>query len=115
MGCLGQANPHLASKGHTWRDGEIEQESTLIGIDVSKAWIDAAVRSFGHGWSIDYNEFGVAELVAKLQPTKPASVLPEATGHIEIPLYSALTKPSLPMAVVNSRQVRDFPRSLPGW
>ena len=38
-------------------------------------------------------------------------MITEATGGLELPLVAALAAASLPVAVVNPRQVRDFARS----
>ena len=40
-----------------------------------------------------------------------AGVITESTGGLELPLVAALAAASLPVAVVNPRQVRDFARS----
>ena len=41
----------------------------------------------------------------------PAMVLLEASGGLELPLVAALAAASLPVVVVNPRQVRDFARA----
>ena len=58
-----------------------------------------------------YDEAEVRELVGQLQDLMPAAVILEATGSIELPLAAALGAASLPVAVVNPRQVRDFAKS----
>ena len=50
-------------------------------------------------------------LVARLQVLEPAAVILEAAGGLELALVAALAAASLPVAVVNPRQVRDFARS----
>ena len=82
----------------------MEQEPTYVSIDVAKARVDVAVRPSGDNWSIDYDETGVAGLVDRLQAMRPAAVLLEATGGLEVPLASALAAAALPV-VVNPRQV----------
>ena len=62
-------------------------------------------------WRVDYDEPGVAALVAQLRTLNPATGLLEATGGIEVPLVSALAAASLPVVVVNPRQVRDFAKA----
>ena len=54
---------------------------------------------------------GVDDLVTQLKDLKPAGVITESTGGLELPLVAALAAASLPVAVVNPRQVRDFARS----
>ena len=89
----------------------MEQEPTYVGIDVAKARVDVAVRPSGDIWSVDYDETGVAGLVDRLQAMRPAAVLLEATGGLEVPLASALAAAALPVVVVNPRQVRDFAKA----
>ena len=85
----------------------MEQEATYVGIDVAKSRVDVAARPGGDVRRVDYGESGTASLITPLQSLNPATVLLEATGGIEVPLVSALAA-SLPVVVVNPRQVRDF-------
>ena len=89
----------------------MSQEPTYVGIDVSKERMDVAVRPTGRSWSVSYDGAGVDDLVAQLKELKPAGVITESTGGLELPLVAALAAASLPVAVVNPRQVRDFARS----
>lgn len=82
-----------------------------VGIDVSKARLDVAVRPSGEVWSVTNDEVGFAALVSRLQPLEPKLVIVEATGGYQAPLAAALTVAGIPLAVVNPRQVRDFGRS----
>ena len=89
----------------------MEQEATYVGIDVAKSRVDVATRPGGDVWRVDYDESGIASLIAQLQTLNSAAVLLEATGGIEVPLVSALAAASLPVVVVNPRQVRDFAKA----
>ena len=89
----------------------MSQELTYVGIDVSKERIDVAVRPTGRSWSVSYNGASVDDLVTQLKDLKPAGVITESTGGLELPLIAALAAASLPVAVVNPRQVRDFAKS----
>ena len=89
----------------------MSQESIYVGIDVSKEQVDVAVRPTGKNWSVSYNGSGVDDLVGQLKDLKPAGVITESTGGLELPLVAALAAESLPIAVVNPRQVRDFAKS----
>ena len=46
-----------------------------------------------------------------MQQLNPAALVLEATGGLELPLVAALAAASLPVVVVNPRQVRDFARA----
>ena len=89
----------------------MSQEPTYVGIDVSKERMDVAVRPTGRSWSVSYDGAGVDDLVAQLKELKPAGVITESTGGLELPLVATLAAATLPVAVVNPRQVRDFARS----
>ena len=82
-----------------------------VGIDVSKAQVDVAVRPTGQSWVVSYDETGIKELVSQMVGLGPALVLLEATGGLELPLVAALAAAALPVVVVNPRQVRDFARA----
>ena len=86
-------------------------EPRFVGIDVSKAQVDVAVRPTGRRWVMSYDEAGSKELVSQMVDLGPALVLLEATGGLELPLVAALAAAALPVVVVNPRQVRDFARA----
>ena len=83
----------------------------FVGIDVSKARLDVAVRPSGEAWSHANDEPGIAALVARLEPLAPDLVVLEATGGLERAAVAALALAGLPVAVVNPRQVRDFAKA----
>ena len=82
-----------------------------LEIDVAKDRVDVFIRPTGHSGSVTYDEAEVDQLVAKLQAIEPAVTIVEATGGLEPPLVAALAAASLPVAVFNPRQVRDFAKS----
>ena len=89
----------------------MEQEPIFVGIDVSKAQVDVAVRPTGERWVVSYDDAGVGELVSQMVDLDPALVLMESTGGLELSLVAALAAAALPVVVVNPRQVRDFARA----
>ena len=86
-------------------------EPRFVGIDVSKARLDVAVRPARKSWVLPNDETGIAGLVPQLVDLGPALVLLEATGGLEVPLVAALASAELPVVVVNPRQVRDFAKA----
>ena len=86
------------------------QMPVFVGIDVSKAQLDVAVRPEGH-FSVVNDEHGLAQLLGQLRAITPTLVVLEATGGMELPLTSALALAGLPVVVVNPRQVRDFAKA----
>lgn len=83
----------------------------FVGIDVSKAQLDVFVRPSGETLAVANDEAGIAQLVARLAEPPPTLVVLEATGGYEAPVVAALALGSLPVAVVNPRQVRDFAKA----
>ena len=83
----------------------------FVGIDVSKAHLDVAVRPTGTSWALPYDETGIDGLIPQIVDLEPALVLLEATGGLEVPLVAALAAAALPVVVVNPRQVRDFAKA----
>jgi transposase len=83
----------------------------VVGIDVSEAWLDIAVRPDGESWRTANDADGVAALVARLTPLAPTLIVLEATGGGESVVALELGTATLPVAVVNPRQVRDFARA----
>lgn len=83
----------------------------FVGVDVSKAHLDSAIRP-GNAVYRDANDAaGIAALVARLAPLAPALVVAEATGGMEIPLLAALQAAGIPAVAINPRQARDFAKA----
>ena len=89
----------------------MEQEVTYVGIDVAKAQVDVAIRPTNDRWEIPRDEAGIRKLVSQMKTLEPVMVLLEASGGLELPLVAALAAESVPVVVVNPRQVRDFARA----
>ena len=89
----------------------MEGEARFVGIDVSKAQLDVAVRPTGKRWTLPYDQTGIEGLIPQIVDLEPALVLLEATGGLEPPLVAALAAAALPVVVVNPRQVRDFAKA----
>jgi transposase len=83
----------------------------FVGIDISKARLDVALRPTGAPFTVPHDETGIALLVQRLGVLSPAGIVLEATGGLEVLLSGALATAGLPVAVVNPRQVRDFARA----
>ena len=83
----------------------------IVGVDVSKGWVDVEVRPTGERWRVCREEEEMEGLVLRLQELGPKVVVMEATGGYEVPIVGLLSGAGVPVAVVNPRQVRDFARS----
>src|SRR6185437_13956812 len=84
---------------------------TFVGIDISKAYLDTAIRPGGAPGRHANDPAGIAALVARLQPLAPDLVVVEATGGLELPLLAALQLAGIPTAAINPRQARDFAKA----
>ena len=115
---LGQAKAQGegGGKNQTGKEGstlkqevQMEGEARFVGIDVSKAQVDVAVRPTGKRWTLPYDQTGIEGLIPQIVDLEPALVLLEATGGLELPLVAALAAAALPVVVVS--QVRDFAKA----
>ena len=82
-----------------------------VGIDVAKTHLGVAVRPRGERWRTPNDDAGIEGLVSRLGSSHPTLIVLEATGGYGRRPIAALAAASLPVAVVNPRQVRDFARS----
>jgi len=87
------------------------EQPVYVGIDVSKATLDVAVRPIQQRWSVANREKGFNPLVRRLKTLSPALIVLEATGGLELPVVAALGAAGLPVVVVNPKQVRDFAKA----
>ena len=88
-----------------------QKEERFVGIDVSKAMLEVAVRPSGEHWSVANEEAGVRELVKALEKAAPTLIVVEATGGMQALVVAELAAAGLPVAVVNPRQARDFAKA----
>ena len=88
--------------------------STLIcvGVDVSSEHLDVAFGPRRQVRRFHNTAAGLGKLIGQLADLAVEVVLMEATGGWELALTEALDEASLPVAVVNPRQVRDYARSM---
>jgi transposase len=89
----------------------MESQSVFVGVDVSQEQLDYAVRPTGEHGQVPNSETGVVELVKQLMAIRPALIVLEATGGLELAATAALAGAGCPVAVVNPRQVRDFAKA----
>jgi len=82
-----------------------------VGIDISKAELQVAVRPTGEQWSTANTEAALAELAVRLRVLAPTGIVCEATGGLEGPVAGTLGLAGLPVMVINPRQARDFAKA----
>jgi transposase len=87
----------------------IQDKSEInIGIDTGQAILDIHVRPQGHFQSFENNPEGIRSAIRFIKPFKPARILIEATGRLEIAFFCAAHKAGLPVCVCNPIKVRKF-------
>jgi transposase len=83
----------------------------FVGIDVSKARLDCAFFPGHICFSELRNPEGLTRLATRLLAQPVTLVVLEATGGLEQPVVDLLADNSIPYAVVNPRQARDFAKA----
>lgn len=86
-------------------------EKTFIGIDVSKDFLDLCALPGGESARFANTAAGIESLVVKVKELSPTLIVLEATGGCEMSAVAAMAEVSLPVTVVNPRQVRDFAKA----
>ncbi len=84
----------------------------LVGIDVSKTWLDMHVLPEGDAFQVARNVDGIDELVRRLAALPPRIVAIEAAGGFETVAAAGLAAAKLPVAAVNPAQVRASAQAL---
>jgi transposase len=84
----------------------------FVGIDVSKAHLDVAVRPANVAFRVANTSAGLTELVTRLTELAPALIVVEATGGYELPAIAACQAVGQAVAAVNPRQARDFAKGV---
>jgi transposase len=83
----------------------------LVGIEVSKAQLDVALRPTDACWHGNHAEAGIAGLVERLRTVQPTLVVLEATGGLAVLVTGALAEAGLPVGVVTPRHARDVAKA----
>lgn len=89
----------------------MEVTPIFVGIDVSKAGLDVAVRPVGKREFVANDAAGIEILLQRLRELEPALIVLEATGGVERAVTRALASAEFPVVVINPRQVRDFAKA----
>jgi transposase len=84
------------------------EERLYSGIDVSKQWLDVAIRPTDKTWRVANDRDGIASLAKQLQALSPQRIVVEATGGYEVNLVTKLIMAGLPVSRVNPLRVRRF-------
>jgi transposase len=86
-------------------------EQQVVGLDVSKAFLDAQIGGTRRRLRVTNDVAGIEQLVRELGGESWLVVM-EASGGYERPPHRELTRRGFPVAIVNPKRVRDFARSM---
>lgn len=87
------------------------ESAVYVGIDVSQEYLDVAVLGKKGVQRLLNDEASLEVFADKLRELRPELVVLEASGGFERQPMRTLINASLPVAIVNPRQVREFARS----
>ena len=87
-------------------------DAIVVGIDVSKGWLDVHVLPSGEKVRVENDSGGIDRLKKRLAELAPERVALEATGGLEMPAVAQLSAAGLPVVIVNPAQVRCFADAL---
>jgi transposase len=88
-----------------------QKSKSFIGIDVSKKLLEVGAHESDYRFRCANKVSAFTELIGELIVLRPALIVLEATGGLEIPVTAALHAAGLPVVVINPRQVRDFAKA----
>lgn len=83
-----------------------------VGIDIAKNSVEVHIRPTGEAFRCSTDAAGLRELVRRLQLLSPKIIVMEATGGYEAIIAATLDDATLPIAIVNPRQMRKFAEAL---
>lgn len=89
----------------------IATENQWVGIDVSQAWLDIALRPAGTYWRFPNQEKGWTKLLSQLNLIAVSLVVLESTGGMERGIVQVLQQHGVPVAVINPKRARDFAKA----
>ncbi len=88
-----------------------EPISRVLGIDVSKNWLDLSADSEGSVERIANDPSGFDAVIERATAMQADRITIEASGGWQTKLVAALLHAGLPVIVVNPRQVREYARA----
>ena len=91
---------------------QMETGPVMVGLDVSKAWLDVHVTGSKRPFRVTNDVGGVAELVRRLGGGSAIRVVIEPSGGYERVAHHELVAQGVVTAIVNPKRVRDFARGM---
>jgi len=91
---------------------EQSRQPPIVGLDVSKAWLDGYLPATGKRLRVSNDPGGIDRLLRSLAHPGGSLVVMEASGGYERAAHQALVARGVPAAIVNPKRVRDFARGM---
>jgi transposase len=88
------------------------EERQWVGIDISQAKLDVALRPAERYWQVANDESGWQSLLTDLQAITVVLVVVESTGGMERGVVQVLQRHEIAVAVINPKRARDFSKRL---
>ncbi len=79
-----------------------------VGVDTSKTQLDVYIRPLGEYFVVDNNEHGAKEAIRPIKSHKPARVVIEATGRLEMLFACKAQEAGLPIVIANPMHIHKF-------
>lgn len=86
-------------------------DSVVVGVDVSKDFLDVCLLPAGIQKRVPNDDSGCAELTTWFSSVTPTRIVLESTGGLEMLAVGMWATASLPVVIVNPRQVRNFAKA----
>jgi transposase len=87
-------------------------EQQIVGLDVSKSWLDGYAPATGRRFKVENDPAGIDELLQKLDHPAGCLMVLEASGGYERTAHKALAARGVAAAIVHPKRVRDFARGM---
>ena len=91
---------------------ESSRQQQIVGLDVSKAWLDGYAPASGRRFRVSNDPAGIDEFLQKLGDPAGCLVVMEASGGYERTAHRELVAQGVLAAIVNPKRVRDFARGM---
>ena len=91
---------------------QMETSRVMVGLAVSKAWLDVHMTGNKRHFRVTHDASGVAELVRRLGGGSAIRVVKEASGGYELVRDEELVAQGVITAIVNPKRARDFAKAM---
>ena len=90
----------------------LSRQQQMVGLDVSKAWLDGYLPATGRRLRVGNDPAGIGKFLQILGDSTGCLVVMEVSGGYERTAHRELVAQGVPAAIVNPKRVRDFARGM---